>query len=217
MKYSTVLFDLDGTLTDPKIGITKSVQYALKKFDILVTDLDTLEPFIGPPLFNSFTELYSFTETQAEEAINYYREYFRVNGLYENEIYEGIPELLENLIKKGCTLFVATSKPKVFADQIIEHFGIKKYFKFVYGSNLDGTLSDKSQLIKHLIAEEKLSKSNTVMIGDRKYDIIGAQINEIDSIGVGYGYGSEKELFEAKPTYYKKTLQDLSDFFIKTE
>jgi len=213
-KYSTILFDLDGTLTDPKIGITKSVQYALAKYGIQVDNLDKLEPFIGPPLAQSFMEFYQFSEQESKRAVEYYREYFAETGIFENMRYEGIIELLDNLIQDGRTLIVATSKPTVFAERIIEHFQLSSYFDFVCGSNLDGTMTAKGDIIQHILKVKKLDRSGVVMVGDRKHDIIGAQLNEIDSIGVGYGYGSEQELHGASPTFYVESVHQLSKLLL---
>lgn len=210
MHYSTILFDLDGTLTDPKLGITRSVQYALAKLGIAEDDLDKLEPFIGPPLAGSFKDIYAFSDSKSVQAVEYYREYFREKGMYENEIYAGIRPLLEALVNQGCVLMVATSKPTVFAEKIVSHFEIASYFRAVCGSNLDGTRSDKTEIIEHLIQEYTLEKPATVMIGDRKHDIIGAHNAGIASIGVGYGYGSESELAAIKPTYCVRTVQELA-------
>lgn len=209
MKYSNVLFDLDGTLTDPKTGITKSVQYALNKAGINEPDLDKLIPFIGPPLHQSFMDFYGFSDAQAWEAVNAYREYFPVTGIYENLRYDGIPELLAALRAQGRRLFVATSKPKVFADIVIRHFELGSYFTAVYGSELDGTRTDKGELIRYLLAEEQLDKSATIMIGDRKHDIIGAHKNQLPAIAVGYGYGSTQELRDASPEYIFNTVDEL--------
>lgn len=209
MKYSNVLFDLDGTLTDPKTGITKSVQYALNKAGINEPDLDKLIPFIGPPLHQSFMDFYGFSDAQAWDAVNAYREYFPVTGIYENLRYDGIPELLTALRGQGRRLFVATSKPKVFADIVIRHFELTPYFTAVYGSELDGTRTDKGELIRYLLAEEQLDKSTTIMIGDRKHDIIGAHKNQLPAIAVGYGYGSTQELRDASPEYIFNTVDEL--------
>lgn len=213
IRYNNVLFDLDGTLTDPKIGITKSVQYALAKAGIEETDLNRLIPFIGPPLHESFMTYYSFSEAQAWEAVNAYREYFKVNGIYENQRYEGIPELLTNLQQQGRRLFVATSKPIVFAHIVIDHFDLAPYFTAVYGSELDGTRADKGDLIRYVLDTEQLTPENTIMIGDRKHDIIGAQKNNIACIGVGYGYGSTNELTTAAPDFIFPTVAALGAAF----
>ena len=213
MKYTNILFDLDGTLTDPKQGITKSVQYALAKFNIFEENLDKLEPFIGPPLADSFMEIYAFSESDAKTAIAYYREYFQDKGIFDNKLYAGMKELLEMLTNQQRILRVATSKPTVFAERILKYFEIDKYFQFICGSNLDGTRIDKSEIIKHILDKENLVIDDTLMIGDRKHDIIGAHKNGMASIGVGYGYGSEQELIEIKPTFYVKTVQELSEIF----
>ncbi|AKG37769.1 hypothetical protein VK70_14230 [Paenibacillus durus ATCC 35681] len=213
MNFSHILFDLDGTLTDPKIGITKSVQYALAKFGIIEDNLDRLEPFIGPPLAYSFQEFYDFSEEDAWHAVQYYREYFADKGIFENELYAGIPELLSMLTQRQAVLIVATSKPLVFAERILKHFKLEHFFHAVVGSNLDGTLSDKSEIIRHIIEKENLNTASTVMIGDRKHDIIGAHTNGISSIGILYGYGSEAEMEAIGPTYCIRTVQELYEAF----
>lgn len=211
MSYKNILFDLDGTLTDPKIGITKSVSYALEKMGITVENLDELKIFIGPPLAVSFQDFYGFDEAKTNKAIEYYREYFSVTGLYENEVYAGIKELLELLVKnQEIRLFVATSKPQVFAQQIIEHFGLSSYFDYVCGSELDGTRSAKAEIIGYLIKNFNLNPEKTVMIGDRKHDIIGAHHQGIHSIAVGYGFGSREELIDIQPTHLVQSIQDLA-------
>lgn len=209
-KYKYVLFDLDGTLTDPKEGITKSIQYALKKYDILVEDLDSLEKCIGPPLKHSFMEYYNFTEEQADQAIEYYREYYSVKGMIENKLYRNIENLLKNLCESGLVLIIATTKPTVFAKQILKHFNLIKYFEAVVGSELDGTRSEKCEIIKFVIDKNHIKNiQEIVMIGDRKYDIIGAHTNNIDSIGVTYGYGSYEELKSAKPTFIVESVKEI--------
>ena len=208
--YNVVLFDLDGTLTDSKIGITKSVQYALSKFNIREDNLDNLESFIGPPLSESFQTHYSFEPSQAQDAVGFYREYFSTSGIYENVVYPGIPNLLANLKSKGKELIVATSKPTVFANQILNAFNLYQYFTVVVGSHLDGTRTSKTEIIAHaLSALGSPSKNSAVMIGDREHDIIGAQDNAIDSIGVTYGYGSLSELQRASPTYLAHAVEDI--------
>lgn len=211
MDYTNILFDLDGTLTDPKIGITKSVRYALEKFHISVKDLDELIPFIGPPLAGSFMEFYGMSEAESKQAVEFYREYFATEGIFENQLYDGISALLQLLVKQGRTIILATSKPKVFAEKVLVHFNIAEYFNEIHGSELDGTLTDKGELIQHIINLHHLKKNETIMIGDRKFDIIGAKHNGIDSIGVGYGYGSEAEILTAEPTRYFKTIEELTE------
>ncbi|MDK2800926.1 MAG: phosphoglycolate phosphatase [Clostridiales bacterium] len=210
IKYDVLLFDLDGTLTDPKIGITKSVQYALAKFNIIEDNLDKLEPFIGPPLTLSFQKYYGLSEEATWQAVKFYREYFSEVGMYENFVYPGIEDLLAKLKHQNRNLMVATSKPTVFAKKILEHFQLSHYFSSIVGSNLDGTRIEKAEVIGHALSQlDNLQKYNIVMIGDRKYDIIGSIQNKIDSIGVTYGYGSIHELQNANPTYLVDSVADL--------
>ncbi len=212
-EYQYILFDLDGTLTEPKVGITKSVAYALGYYGIHVEDLDTLCPFIGPPLKDSFMKFYGFDDEKAEEAVEKYREYFRPYGVYENEMYEGIPELLEMLKQKGKRIVLATSKPTVFAEMILEHFQLRPYFDCVVGSELDGTRVKKGEVIACALEEAGiLDRSQTVMIGDREHDILGAKENGIDSIGVLYGHGSRTELEKAGADVIVGTVDELSEF-----
>jgi phosphoglycolate phosphatase len=193
------LFDLDGTLTDPKAGITKGIRYALASFGIEVADLDELEKFIGPPLYDTFRDFYRFSEAETEEAVARYREYYSETGIFENKLYGGIIEMLEKLKSSGVTMLIATSKPDVFAERIAEHFRFRPYFDLVAGSLLDGTRSRKSEVILYAlgIADPGREKS-AVMIGDREHDIIGAREAGIESIGITWGYGSRSELEEAK-------------------
>ncbi len=205
-----ILFDLDGTLTDPKIGITKSVAYALEKFNIKVDNLDNLIKFIGPPLKDSFVEYYSFSENDTIAAIKYYREYFSEKGLYENTVFNGVEKLLIKLKKCNNTLIVATSKPTIYALEILKHFNLLNYFDFVAGSELDGTRSDKAEVISYALSQMKITDNKTaIMIGDRKHDIIGAQKNKLKSIGVLYGYGDLPELQKAKADYIVSNLNEL--------
>ncbi|AJQ25393.1 HAD family hydrolase [Pelosinus fermentans] len=209
--YEIILFDLDGTLTDPKIGITSSVQYALQEMGIKEEDPDVLIPFIGPPLLASFKEFYHMSDQEAVQAIGYYRERFSVTGLYENKVYAGMEELLASLKNQGKKLIVATSKPTEFSVQILEHFGLKQYFAAIVGSNIDGTRTEKSDVIEFALTGENITDlSKVVMIGDRKYDISGAKKNHIDVIAVAYGYGSQEELAAADPNYIVSSVSELA-------
>ncbi|MBR2868704.1 MAG: HAD family hydrolase [Clostridia bacterium] len=209
-EYKYVLFDLDGTLTDPAVGITTSVAYALKKFGIEVNDITTLNHFIGPPLLDTFMEDYGFSKEKAQTAIDYYRERFRVKGLYENVVYDGVPEMLEKLKKGGKEIILATSKPEPFAREILRHFGLDKYFLFIAGSNFDGTRTAKAEVIEYALESAGVSdKTAAVMVGDRKHDIIGAQKTGLDSIGVLYGYGSKEEISGADATHIAETVEDI--------
>ena len=216
LPYSTVLFDLDGTLTDPKEGITKSIQYGLSKMGIIENDLEKLTSFIGPPLSQSFMEYYNFSKEEAKQTLQFYRERFSVTGLFENEVYDGIEELLKNLKQSNYRLAVATSKPTVFAKRILDHFKLSQYFEIIVGSELDDTRSAKGEVIAEVLKQMNIEdKSQCVMIGDRKYDLIGARENNIDSIGVTYGFGSRQELEDASPTYIVDSVSMLSTIFKK--
>lgn len=212
MKYNYILFDLDGTLTDPCEGITKSVQYALLHFGIKENNMQKLTRFIGPPLKEAFSEYYGLSEKDAQTALNKYRERFSTVGWKENILLCGAKEILQKLKSDGCTVCLATSKPHVFAKQILEMFDIKKYFDVIVGSELDGTRTDKAQVIsfvmEHFPAAEK---SEFIMIGDRSHDIIGAKKNNIFSCGVLCGYGSKDELENAGADCVTEDLNSLYD------
>ena len=188
-----IFFDLDGTLTDPKVGITGCVQYALEQMGAPVPSKDELTWCIGPPLLESFPRLVG--ADRAAEGVGWYRERFSTVGLFENVVYEGIPELL-GLLSERYRLYVASSKPLVFVDQILEHFGLDGFFIRTFGSNLDGSLADKSALLRYALAETGVSPQRALMIGDRSHDAVGAKNNGMDFIGALYGYGCEVE-FEA--------------------
>lgn len=210
--FETVLFDLDGTLTDPREGIINSIRYALKKFGIEEQDDQFLEGFIGPPLQDSFKRFYSFDEQKAMKAVEYYRVYFSKTGIYENKLYPGISQLLKKLVNLDKTLAVATSKPTVFAEQILKYFKLFDYFNLVVGSNLDGTRTAKKEIVEYVLDNlDKDNDRNAVMIGDRSYDVIGAKENGISSIGVLYGYGKTGELEEAGADYLVNTVAELTD------
>ena len=223
MKYKYLLFDLDGTLTDPKEGITKSVQYALKAFGIEEPDLDKLTPFIGPPLKGSFMEFYGFSEEQAEKAVEKYREWFTPKGIFQNMIYEGIPQMLKALRESGKALAVASSKPQEFVEKILEHFAIREYFSVVVGSCMDGTRVQKEEVVEEALRQleaaaedvngsavpQVLDVSSTVMIGDRKFDIEGGKEHGLVTVGVSFGYAQEGELEGAGADYVADTVEEL--------
>ena len=195
MDKTHILFDLDGTLTDPGLGITNSVAYALAHFGITVTDRTQLYRFIGPPLMDSFMEYYGFTEEQAQEAVKVYREYFADRGWAENTVYEGIEALLIELAAAGKTLLVATSKPQIFAERILNHFGLARYFTHICGVALQAPRGySKADVIREALAKVGVDDLSTaVMVGDRHHDIDGARVVGLSSIGVLYGYGDREE------------------------
>lgn len=204
-----ILFDLDGTLTDPFLGITRSVAYSLKSFGIEVDDLETLKPFIGPPLDVSFREYYHMDEAQSWKAVEKYREYFSKKGLFENKVYEGMEDFLQSLLNMDMKLYVCTSKPEVFAKEILDHFSLTPYFTGIYGATLDGSLKNKGDVIAHCIKQEQLNIQDCMMVGDRQHDIVGAHQNQIPCIGVLYGYGSLEEFQEYHCDYIAKDLLEL--------
>lgn len=199
--YDTVLFDLDGTLTDPGLGITNSVMYALEKFGIQVEERSLLYKFIGPPLKDSFMDFYGFDEEKADQAVVYYREYYKEKGIFQNKVYNGIPELLESLRAEGKNLLVATSKPELFAKQILDHFDLSGYFCKIAGSDFEGIRNTKGKVIAYALESSQKQPRSAIMVGDRFHDIEGAKENNMDSIGVLFGYGDRKELEQAGATY----------------
>ena len=214
MEKRVILFDLDGTLTDPVDGITRSIQYALKKLGKPVPDSEDLHWCIGPPLLDSFSRLLSDNGSgQAQEALLIYRERFSQIGKFENRVYDGIPEVLSLLNERGLSLFVATSKPTVYSIDIISHFKLAPYFKRIYGSELNGDLVDKTELIGHIISKEDIDKRTAIMVGDRSHDIIGAKNNGLPSIGVTYGYGTREELLESGADQLASNPMDILNSF----
>ena len=211
--YETVLFDLDGTLTDPGLGITNSVMYAMKKYGMEPPQRQELYSFIGPPLKKSFMSYCGFSEAESEQAVKYYREYYRETGLLENEVYDGIEDMLKALREKGKRLAVATSKPEEFAVRILEHFGLAQYFELIAGDTLDFARNTKSDVIAYAL--EKLNvtdRSTVIMVGDREHDVIGAKAQNVDCIGVLFGYGSREELEAAGAKYIAATVGDILSY-----
>lgn len=194
MKYQTVLFDLDGTLTDSFLGIARCAAYALEDQGILIDDLNQLRPFIGPPLRDCFVELYGLSGEQADRAVEKYRERYQDTGIFENQLYPGIPQMLETLKSAGAVLAVASSKPQVFVQRILEHFSISGYFDQVVGCGLDGSLNTKAQVVRRAMELSGGEKASSILVGDRKYDAQGAAQEGIGFLGVLYGFGSREEL-----------------------
>lgn len=233
--YTYILFDLDGTITDPGIGITNSVMYALKHFGITETERSKLYKFIGPPLADSFKDFYGFSDEQAQKAVQVYREYYTDKGIFELSLYDGIPELLRDLHATGKKVVLATSKPEIFARQILDHYNLSQYFSVIAGSDMAETRVKKGEVIAYALdlcgltqQDDNLTKlgnsltqqsnslvqqSNTdcVMIGDRKHDIIGATQNKLDSIGVLFGYGGREELENAGATMIAQNVTELRE------
>jgi phosphoglycolate phosphatase len=214
-----LLFDLDGTLTDSKVGICTCAQYALASFGIDEPDIDKLEFFIGPPLQDSFKNHYNMSDEQAWQAVEKYRERFKDTGIFENRLYDGVEQMLQRLNSKGMYMAVASSKATVFVERILEHFNIRKYFKVVVGSELDGTRSNKDEVVaealRQLFDGQPVDKSKVYMIGDRKYDVEGAKALGIESVGVTYGFGSMEELKEARADFIVRSVEELGKFLLR--
>lgn len=208
--YDTLLFDLDGTIVDSSRGITNCAIYALEKFGITVTDRRELYRFIGPPLVDSFRDFYGFSNSDAEAAVAFYRERYREVGMYENDVYDGIPELLEALRARGKRIFLATSKPEEFAKKILEYLKLDKYFDLIAGATFDRSRDTKESVIRYALAEGGLVPDGSiVMIGDRLHDVEGAQAVGIDSIGVLWGFGSREELESEGATHIAEAAEDI--------
>lgn len=192
--YDILFFDLDGTLTDPGLGITNAVMYSLEKFGLPIPPRQELYKFIGPPLTWSYSTYYGFSEEKSLEAVKFYREHYAVKGLFENEVYPGIPELLKKLRERGKTLCVATSKPEKFAREILEHFGLGEYFHHICGAAFDESRGTKHEVIEYAIEIcGKPERSSILMIGDREHDILGGKQSGLATLGVLYGYGDRAE------------------------
>ena len=211
MDQNVILFDLDGTLTDSAEGIVNSVVYALEHMGIPYESKESLRCFIGPPLQASFRNVFKLSEEQVQDAVRLFRTYFREKGIYENSVYKNVPEMLSALRNEGYTLAVATSKPEAFAKQILLRFDLAKYFRVIAGATMDGT--DKPTVIREALARLEVKPSPRVlMVGDREHDVLGAKEVGIRSLGVLYGYGSEKELSEAGAEYIASTPMDIASF-----
>lgn len=226
-KFQILFFDLDGTLTDSFEGISNSIIYALDKLGIAVNDRNDLRSFVGPPLKEEFMRKYNFSDELCNTAVSYFREYFEIHGMFENTVYENVPEMLSQLLRAGYVLVIATSKPEPYAKKILEHFDLSKYFLLIAGSELGGLRLTKSEVIAYALnrlenmknsGEEnvlpQINKKNILMIGDRHHDICGAKENGIASLGVLHGYGSLDELTQAGADYICETVKDISDFLI---
>ena len=219
--FQYCLFDLDGTLTDPREGITKSVQYALKKQGIDEPDIQKLEFFIGPPLRDTFMKAYDMTREKAEETVAFYRERFAPIGVLENELFEGIPQLLKALFENGVKIAIASSKPTVFVHQILEHFEIKQYFDVIVGSELDGRRDTKEEVVEEALRQlgildmsDKDRKRLCAMVGDRKFDIQGAKAYGLTGVGVRFGFAEEGELEAEGADYIVNSVAELEKLLL---
>ncbi len=214
--YQTILFDLDGTITDSGSGIMRSILYATEQLGWPAPSEETLRSFIGPPLYESFLHMAPSAEA-AQQAVGHYRAYYQRKGMFENHVYPGIPEVLTRLKEAGAKLYIATSKPEEFAKKIITHFDLDRYFTGIYGASMDGHRSKKADVIQYALTEAQLdpTKETIIMVGDRNHDILGAQQNGLDSIGVLYGFGEETELQEAGATFLVQSPKDLGAILLQ--
>lgn len=212
-----LLFDLDGTLTNSQLGITRSVAYALGKVKgITIDDLSTLTSYIGPPLVNGFMENHGFSLEDAKECVKAYRERYEQKGLFELTVYDGVCQMIENLYKSGFKLVVATSKPEVFAKKIIQNIGLEKYFETICGATLDGKIDTKDEVIAEVkLRLKSLSVNDCFMIGDRKHDVLGAKHHNIKTLGALWGFGSKNELEQAGAYKLFEKPKDIERWFIK--
>lgn len=212
MKYKNIIFDLDGTLTDSGPGIRNAVRHALFRFGIEENDTANLNRFIGPPLYDSFVRFYNIDAVEAHKGENYFREYYRDKGIYENSLYDGIKECLEKLCKLGRNLYIGTSKPDFMAEIVVNHFDIKKYFTGIYGARIEEGLYAKSDVLAKLFAENTgVLKEDSIMVGDREHDIFGAKTIGISSVGVLWGYGSRDEFLSSGADFVIETPKELTE------
>jgi len=210
---NTILFDLDGTLTDPKDGITRCIQFSLKHFDVPMPDTEDLTWCIGPPLRDSFSQLLKTKEDAIlDRALSLYRKRFSEKGMFENYIYPEVPQGLERIKASGFRIFLATSKPRIFAKKILDHFRLSQFFNTVYGAELDGSLVDKEELIAHILKTETIDPKHALMVGDRIYDIAGGQQNGVMTAAVTYGYGSPDEIRSSHPDLVLNRFSELPVF-----
>ncbi len=209
--FRNILFDLDGTLTDPYMGITNSLMYALERMGYEIPPREELKCFIGPPLIFEYQRRFGMTEEKAREGVRLYREYFADRGIFENELMDGAVELLRELKSRGKRVFLATSKPREFAERILEHFGIAEYFDFVGASTMDGSINEKHEVIADILEKTGADTSECLMVGDRSHDIVGAHQFGIKCCAVLCGFGSREEFAEYGADYVSETLSGVLD------
>ena len=209
-----LFFDLDGTINNSSLGIIKAVKYALSNFDIETNDQEFLRRYIGPPLVDCFMEFNGLTNDDSLKALKFYRDYYNTVGKFENQVYDGVIELLEELNEKGANLYIATSKPEDVVSDIIDHFDLRKYFKGVFGASLDSKRNKKTAVIKYALETGNIEAYCSIMIGDHKHDINGAKDNGLKSVAVTYGYGDKEELINAKPDYIVDSVTELKKLLL---
>lgn len=213
--YKAILFDLDGTLTESGEGITKCVQYALEKLGKPESDLKKLEVFIGPPLMEQFMKYAGLDEKTARRAVEYYRERYSTTGIFENRPYPGVEEMLQELKRKKYLLAVASSKPEYFVKQILDYFHLTEYFDEIVGSELNGSRTNKTEVIEETLRRLGLDKhrEQVIMVGDKEHDVLGARTAGLECVAVSYGYGTEEEITAAQPLQTVSSTEEILDFF----
>jgi phosphoglycolate phosphatase len=210
---SDILFDLDGTITDPKEGITRCIQFCLGQLGLTSPGADQLTWCIGPPLRGSLSRLLNTSDDALlDRALSYYRKRFSETGIYENALYPGIIYALHRIKTAGLRVFLATSKPRVYARRILDHFDLTQFFYAIHGSELDGRLSDKAELVAYILESENLDPGATLIVGDRFHDIFAGKKNGIMTAAVTYGYGSREEITAAEPDIILESPSDLAAF-----
>lgn len=217
MRYTTALFDLDGTITDSGPGIINAIRYAVRRKGLTEPSEEVLRSFIGPPLMEQFQKVFSLTREEGAAMVAAYREYYGDRGIFENRVYEGVPEMLMRIRRAGIRVLMATSKPELYARRIAEHFGFDRHFDFIGGACMDGTRTVKSEVIEYVLETCGISREErerTVMVGDRSHDIIGAGKAGLHSLGVLYGYGSREELERAGAEGIAAQPSDVADLLL---
>ncbi len=211
--FKYVLFDLDGTLTDSARGIKNCIKYSCERMNLTIPSEEVLDTFLGPPLAEKYAEVFNLSKIDAQRAVDIYRERFAPIGLFENDVYEGVFEMLENLKKAGCILGVATSKPEIYARKILDHFDLTKYFDVLVGSDLVGGKHDKTDVLKEALFKMNPTEK-AVMVGDRCFDIESARLLSVISLAVTYGYGTDEEIEAAKPDFVANTPFEVTDIIL---
>lgn len=215
MKYKNILFDLDGTITDSSPGIINSYKYSLHKFGLTENDENIIRTYIGSPLRAYYSERQMLSHTDSEIAVKFFREHYNETGIYENNVYPGLYELISELYDSGCRLYIATSKPEKFALTVLDHFKLDKFFSYIKGSDMSPDNKPKSEIIRHVIETNRLTKPECIMVGDRYHDIRGAKENGIRSAAVTYGYGSASELKNEFPDHIVSDAAGLREVLLK--
>lgn len=218
MRFQTILFDLDGTLTDPGLGITNSILYAMEQLGMALPPREALYQFIGPPLLEEFQKVFGVSRETSETMLRHFRVYFADRGIYENSVYPGIPEMLNRLRAAGCRLILATSKPEMFAEQVLAHFDLLPAFSAVCGSDIDETRTAKDAVIAYALASASVGElSRTIMVGDRRHDMVGGKANGLATMGVLYGYGSREELTQSGADFLAPSVEDVAEMLLNLE